>query len=90
MMTPITHSEHARQFIGKLERYAGWLGRDAGPARVRASLQDLASVIAKGEDAYGALQLVQADVDQLSSGSVAQLLRQTLRKLRAELLAQTG
>ena len=84
------HTEHARQFIAKLERYAGWLGRDAGRTRLQASVKDLALAVASGQDAYSALQLVQTDIDQLNSGSVAQLLRQTVRKLRAELIGKTG
>ncbi len=81
---PSTSGE-ARLRLADLEKYAGWLGRDARSSSLRASVNGLLLAFANDGDVVDALRHVQLDIDRLNSGGVTRLLRQTMRKLRAEL-----
>jgi len=71
--------------VRDLERYAGWLARGAGPARVREGVKAIGAALANDGDVLAAVQELQAEVDKLGSGGVAGLLRQALRTLRVDL-----
>ena len=86
----VPNSEGVQQILADVERYAGWLGKDVRPTRLRDNVKRLALAIANGEGVFGAMQDLQSDIDGLSSGGVTPLLRQTMRKLRAELGEMTS
>ena len=90
-MTPVTsdvgapNHEALRRLVAELERYAGWLGKDALSARVRTSVRGLVRAVANGDDPLNTLRIVQAHVNRLGPGWITPLLRQTIRNLRAKL-----
>ncbi len=74
-----------RRLVGELERYAGWLGKDAQSARLRTSVRGLARAVDNGDDPLSTFRMVQAHLSRLSAGGVTPLLRRTMRNLRAEI-----
>ena len=74
-----------RRLVAELERYAGWLGKDAQSARLRTSVRSVVRAVANGDDPLNALRIAQAHVGRLSPGWVTPLLRQSIRNLRSTL-----
>ena len=62
------NGDAVRQLVGELERYAGWLGRDAQAARIRTSVRGLARAVNKGEDPVNSFRMVQAHLNRWGSG----------------------
>lgn len=78
------------QLLDELERYAGWLGKDARCSRLRASVKELVEAVAGGAETSTLLTNLQADLKGVGSSAITPLLRRTLQRLRVELGHPSG
>ena len=68
--------------LNDLDKYAGWLSRDLGPARLREAVKRLATEFERGCDVRYAVDMLEREIVKMPSSHVGLLLQKAIRRFR--------